>query len=278
MSTLAHWLHTAAAALTPTSTSARLDAEVLARHALRLNPTQLIVHAERALSATEDAALARLLARRADGEPIAYLIGEREFWSLTLKVTPAVLIPRPETELLVAQALRHISIDGRCTVADLGTGSGAIALAIAHERPRAQVIATDISPPALALAQDNARNLRLSNVEFRLSDWCAALRESCDVIVSNPPYIRSDDAHLMQGDVRFEPRLALTAGDDGLNAIRAIAAQARIHLASGGKFILEHGFDQQAAVIDILQTYDYIAVTGLRDLSGQRRAVVAGVA
>lgn len=278
MSTLAHWLHAAAAALSPTSASARLDAEVLARHALRLTPTQLIIHAERALNATEDAALARMLARRADGEPIAYLVGEREFWSLSFKVTPAVLIPRPETELLVAQVLQHLPVERCCTVADLGTGSGAIALAIAHERPRAQVIATDISPPALAVAQDNARTLGLSNVEFRLSDWCAALRESCHVIISNPPYIRSDEAHLTQGDVRFEPRLALTAGDDGLNAIRAIAAQARIHLVSGGKLILEHGFDQQAAVMELLQTHNYVAIEGLRDLSGQPRAVVAGVA
>lgn len=275
MPTLAQWLQNATVALTPTSDSPRIDAEALARHALALGAAQLIAHAERTLDDTDNATLAALLTRRAAGEPIAYLTGEREFWSLPIKVNPYVLIPRPETELLVAQALRFIPTGRGCVVADLGTGSGAIALAIAHERPHAHVMATDISPQALALARENARALNIGNIEFCLSDWCGALREACRVIVSNPPYIRDGDAHLAQGDVRFEPRLALTAGADGLHAIRAIAAQARTCLANGGTLILEHGFDQQAAVIDIIQTQGYRAVEGLRDLAGQPRAVVA---
>lgn len=275
MSTLAQWLQNATVALTQISDSPRIDAEALARHALALTATQLIVHAERTLHRPENTALDALLARRQQGEPIAYLVGEREFWSLPIKVNAHVLIPRPETELLVAQALRFIPDGHCCTVADLGTGSGAIALAIAHERPHARVIASDLSPQALALAQDNAHALALPNIEFRVSDWCGALQELCHVIVSNPPYIRADDAHLTQGDVRFEPRLALTAGADGLSAIRVIATQARAHLAQGGALILEHGCDQQSAVMEILKLHGYRALEGLRDLAGQPRAVVA---
>ena len=278
MPTLAHWLRRAAAALSATSTSARLDAEVLARYALSLSPTQLIVHAERELSAREIAELDARLVRRARGEPVPYIVGTREFWSLPFKVNEQVLIPRSETELLVACALRHIPTNHSCTVADLGTGSGAIALAIAHERPRAHIIATDISPSALAVAQDNARALGVTNVEFRLGDWCAPLRESCKVIVSNPPYVRADDTHLTQGDVRFEPMLALAAGVDGLSAIRAVAAQARAYLADGGVLMMEHGYDQQSAVIEILQSHDYRDIEGLRDLAAQPRAVAARVA
>lgn len=278
MSTLAHWLSTATAALSTCSPSARLDAEVLARHALRLTATQLIVDAAHALAPTEATALDALLARRIRGEPIAYIVGAREFWSLPLAVNPQVLIPRPETELLVERALQYIPTAHCSTVADLGTGSGAIALAIAHERPRAEVIATDISPDALTVAQANARALGLANVEFRLSDWCAALHESLRVIVSNPPYVRSDDTHLSQGDVRHEPRLALVAGEDGLQAIRIIAAQARAHLATDGVLILEHGHEQQAAVLEILARAGYRNIEGLRDLAGLPRATLARLA
>lgn len=275
MPTLAHWLDAATAALAAVSPSARLDAEVLARFVLAVSATQLIAQAPRALHADEIAALDAACARRRGGEPVAYIVGTREFWSLPIKVNADVLIPRPDTELLVEQALAHIPVGHAYTVADLGTGSGAIALAIARERPRAQVIACELSPAALALAQENARALDLANVDFRLSDWCEALRESCRVIVSNPPYICADDVHLTQGDVRFEPRAALVAGADGLDAIRAIAAQARAHLAADGALILEHGWDQQSAVIDILVRHGYRRVRGVNDLAARPRAVVA---
>lgn len=275
MQTLAQWLQHAASLLAATSPTPRLDAEVLARFALKLSPTQSIARAGDALDAGGLAILDAALARRAHGEPVAYIVGTREFWSLALKVTADVLIPRPETELLVELALQRIDPARACVVADLGTGSGAIALAIAHERPHARVIATDISPTALALAQENARALNLHNVEFRLSDWCGALHETCSVIVSNPPYIRADDVHLAQGDVRFEPRLALTAGSDGLDAIRAIAARAQARLAPGGALIVEHGFDQQAAVVEIMNAHGYRTVAGAHDLAGHPRAVIA---
>lgn len=275
MPTLAQWLQRAASVLAATSPTPRLDAEVLARFALKLSPTQLIARADDALDAGGIAILDAALARRAHGEPVAYIVGTREFWSLPLKVTANVLIPRPETELLVELALQRIEPARACVVADLGTGSGAIALAIAYERPRAQVIATDVSPAALAVAEENARALNLNNVEFRLRDWCGELREMCCLIVSNPPYIRADDAHLTQGDVRFEPRLALTAGDDGLDAIRTLAAQTQAHLASGGALIVEHGFDQQAAVVEIMNAHGYRAVAGAHDLAGHPRAVIA---
>ena len=279
MSTLAQWLQRATSALTATSPTPRLDAEVLARFVLKLSPTQLIARAPDTLDGTLDAertaALDAALARRARGEPVAYIVGTREFWSLPLKVTTDVLIPRPETELLVELALQRIAPESDCVIADLGTGSGAIAIALAHERPRARVIATDISPAALALAQENARALNIANVEFRASDWCAAIPESCCLIVSNPPYIASADPHLGLGDVRFEPRQALTAGADGLDAIRAIAAQARTRLAPTGTLIVEHGFEQQGAVIEIMTAHGYGAVQGVHDLAGHPRAVIA---
>ena len=275
MPTLAHWLQRATAALQTASPTPRLDAEVLARCALKLSPTQLIARANDAVAENDTPVLDALLARRAHGEPVAYIVGVREFWSLPLTVTPDVLIPRPETELLVELALQHVPPTRTCIIADLGTGSGAIALAIAHARPQARVIATDTSPAALAIAQDNARALKLNNIEFRVSDWCDALRESCTVIVSNPPYLRAEDPHLQQGDVRFEPRLALTAGDDGLAAIRAIAQQAPAHLSEGGALILEHGYDQQAAVLALLHAHGFSGVAGLCDLAGVPRAAVA---
>lgn len=275
MPTLAQWLQRATASLNTTSPTPRLDAEVLARTTLKLSPTQLIARANDALTESDIRVLDTLLARRAHGEPVAHIVGVREFWSLPLKVTADVLIPRPETELLVELALQRIPRTHACVVADLGTGSGALAVAIAHERPRAHVIATDISAAALAVAQANAQALNLNNIEFRLSDWCDTLHESCTVIVSNPPYVCAEDPHLRQGDVRFEPRLALTAGDDGLTAIRAIAQQAPAHLSDGGALILEHGYDQQAAVLALLRAHGFTGVAGMCDLSGVPRAAVA---
>lgn len=275
MPTLAQWLRRAAATLAATSPTPRLDAEVLARFVLTLSPTQLIARAPDTLDVERIAALHAALARRARGEPVAYIVGAREFWSLPLKVTADVLIPRPETELLVELTLQRIAPTSDCTIADLGTGSGALALAIADERPHARVIASDISPAAIAVARDNARALNIANVEFRVSDWCTEIQEPCCVIVTNPPYIAGTDPHLGQGDVRFEPRLALTAGADGLNAIRAIAAQARTCLAPKGALIVEHGFEQQRAVMEIMTAHGYEAVQGALDLAGRPRAVIA---
>ncbi len=201
--------------------------------------------------------------------------GRREFWSLELLVSPAALIPRPETELLVEQALKRIPSDTPCLIADLGTGSGAVAVAIAKARPRSRVIAGDISPQALALARQNALRHTLNNIEFRQGDWFAPLSEQADVIVSNPPYLRNDDPHLAAGDLRFEPRLALLGGTDGLDAIRQLAAQAKHHLKAGGWLLLEHGFDQKQAAINLLRQHHYQHIADYRDYSGQDRVIEA---
>ncbi len=262
----------AVAALTGSSPTPGLDTEALAMHVCGLARAELITRAETALSVAQIRQLRELLARRRQGEPIAYLTGEREFWSLALKVTPATLIPRPETERLVERAVACIPPDAHWTIADLGTGSGAIALAIARERPGARLLATDISAEALAGAGENALTLGIANVEFRQGDWLAPLRgEMLQVIVSNPPYVRADDPHLQAGDVRFEPRAALVAGSDGLEAIRPIAREARQHLKPGGRLLLEHGYDQAAAVADILQAAGYREIVCHRDLAGHER-------
>jgi release factor glutamine methyltransferase len=274
--TLGDLLRHACERLSSVSASARLDAEVLAAHALGLDRAALIVAASRPLTAIEQQRIESLIERRARGEPVAYLTGRREFWSLPLAVTPAVLIPRPETELLVERALAHIPSDAEASVADLGTGSGAIALAIAHERPRAQVTATDASPEALAIARANARSLGLARIEFIEGEWLAQLPESAfDVIVSNPPYIRADDPHLQQGDVRFEPHAALVAGADGLDAIRVIVRDARRHLRPGGWLLLEHGHDQNEAVAALLKQSGHGDIRLYRDLAGHGRVTEA---
>lgn len=254
------------------SATPRLDAEALVMRVCDLTRAELITRAETALSVAQFRRLQELLARRRQGEPIAYLTGEREFWSLALKVTPATLIPRPETERLVEQAVACIPPDARWAIADLGTGSGAIALAVACERPGARLLATDISAEALAVAGENARALGIANVEFRQGDWLAPLTgEMLQVIVSNPPYVRANDPHLQAGDVRFEPRAALVAGSDGLAAIRRIADEARHHLKPGGRLLLEHGYDQAAAVADILRAAGYREIVCHRDLAGHER-------
>jgi len=254
------------------SPSPRLDAEVLVMHVTGLTRTALITCAGDALATQHEAPLRTLLARRARGEPVAYLTGRREFWSLELSVTPDVLIPRPETEILVEQALAHIPTDAPWTIADLGTGSGAVALALATERPHCRVIASDLSPAALDLARANAQNLGVANVEFQLGEWLAPFTgEHLDMIVSNPPYIAEQDPHLMQGDLRFEPRIALAAGADGLSAIRIIVADARRHLRRGGFLLIEHGFDQAQEVRALLAGQGYDDVATCPDLQGLPR-------
>jgi release factor glutamine methyltransferase len=271
-STIDQIIRQAAQLLAASSPSPRLDVEVLLMHVTGLARTALITRALEPVSAENEKRLQELLVRRVRGEPVAYLTGRREFWSMELRVTPDVLIPRPETELLVEQALARIPEDSDWTIADLGTGTGAVALAIAKERPRCRVIATDASEAALAVAQANAIRLAIANVEFRLGEWLTPFAdEVLDMIVSNPPYIAEQDPHLMQGDVRFEPRGALVAGADGLSAIRVIAADARRHLRRGGFLLLEHGYDQAPAVRAALAGQGYKAVTTCLDLQGQPR-------
>lgn len=263
-------------ALAGTSETARLDAEILVRHVSGATRAHTIAYPQEPLSDTACDLLGQLIERRRHGEPIAYLVGSREFWSLDLVVTPATLIPRPETELLVERALSHIPPSAAWSVADLGTGSGAIAIAIARERPFAHVVATDIVEATLAVARTNARRFGTMNVRFQLSDWFAALGgQRFNVIVSNPPYIRADDPHLLAGDVRFEPRAALAAGVDGLVALGKIADGAKAHLASGGRLLLEHGFDQAPAVHHLLAGHGYRNVVTHKDLAGHDRVTEA---
>jgi release factor glutamine methyltransferase len=250
----------------------RADAELLLLHLLGKPRSWLIAHADDGLDEPVLAAFDELVGRRAQGEPVAYIIGRRGFWSLDLDVTPATLIPRPETERLVELALERLPVGGESRVADLGTGSGAVALAIARDRPRACVTATDASAAALAIAQRNAERLALRNVTFEHGDWLAPLAgRQFELIVSNPPYIESDDPHLGQGDLRFEPAAALASGTDGLDAIRRIADGASTHLVAGGWLLLEHGWNQGAAVCALLERAGYREVFVAQDLESRDR-------
>ena len=254
----------------------RVDAEVLLAYALSKSRSWLIAHADDLLPAEHASAYAVLVEQREAGEPVAYITGRRGFWSLDLEVTPATLIPRPETELLVELVLQLLPIDKAARVLDLGTGTGAIALAIARERPRAQVTATDASVDALAVAQRNAQRHDIRNVSFAHGDWFAPLGDQrFDVIVSNPPYIESHDPHLNQGDLRFEPITALASGADGLDDIRRIIVDAPRHLASEAWLLFEHGWNQGEAVHMLLRNASFTKVSTTRDLE-QRDRVTAG--
>ena len=260
-----------------------IDAQVLLGHVLGRNRAWLAAHADEPLSPADAAAFAALAKRRRDGEPVAYLTGTREFWGLTLVVSPAVLIPRPETETLVELALARLPEDRGTRVLDLGTGSGAIALAIAHSRPQARVLAIDASPDALAVARDNASRLGLGNVEFLQSDWYDALPRSgqdaaggpFDLIAANPPYVVAGDRHLDEGDLRFEPVGALSPGGDGLDALRTIIAGAPGRLVPGGTLVVEHGYDQSEAVRELFAAAGFVRIVAARDIAGTPR-VVAG--
>jgi release factor glutamine methyltransferase len=252
------------------------EAELLLGHALCKDRAWLYAHADDALDADGALRFHALLVRRAAGEPIAYIVGRREFWSLDLHVNPDVLIPRPETELLVEMALQRIQQNIQVNIADLGAGSGAIALAIARERPQARVLATDVSMAALAVARENAGRLGAENVEFAQGDWCAALGgRRFDLLVSNPPYIAHADAHLQRGDLRFEPRAALASGADGLDAIRSITATALEHLHPRGWLLFDHGHDQGRAVRDLLAQSGFVDIFTAVDLE-QRERVSGG--
>ena len=270
-STLANALASATATLA-LHASARLDAELLLARALGQPRSYLFAWPERTLTEAQTQQFAALVARRAAGEPMAHILGRREFWSLDLEVTPDTLIPRPETELLVERALSRIPTDAQWDVADLGTGTGAIALAVASERPSCRIVASDVSAAALAVAERNARDLALRNLSFHRGPWFTPFaRESFDIILSNPPYIRAGDPHLGVGDVRFEPQSALVAGADGLDDLRGIIADAPAYLRPGGYLLVEHGFDQGAAMMELFTRAGFDAVTTTCDLSGQPR-------
>ncbi len=255
---------------------ARRDAELLLLHVFGQPRAWLYAHADEPVEASAVRRVRELVARRRAGEPLAYITGRREFWSLDLAVSPAVLIPRPETELLVELALSHIPQSVEMDIADLGTGSGAIALALARERPHARVLASDSSAGALAVARANAARLGIDNVEFVPGDWWDAVRgRHFDLVVSNPPYIALADPHLQQGDLRFEPAAALAAGSDGLAAIRRIIGGARQHLRTGAWLLLEHGLDQGCAARDLLEENGFANAFTARDLE-QRERVSGG--
>jgi release factor glutamine methyltransferase len=248
-----------------------LDARVLLRAALDATDAELAAHPERVPTEEERARFLEWARRRRAGEPVAYVTGEREFYSLAFKVTPAVLIPRPETELLVETALEQMPDNTPCRVLDLGTGSGCVAIAIAKARPLARVTATDVSSAALALAGENAAAHRVS-IDLVAGEWFAALA-GCryDLIVSNPPYLAESDPHLEAGDVRFEPRTALAAGADGLDALEAIVEQSVDHLAPAGALLLEHGYEQGSCARVLLAARGFAKVFTRRDLAGHER-------
>jgi release factor glutamine methyltransferase len=252
----------------------RLDAELLLAHVLDTTRSGVIARDERELTPEEQGDFERLLARRIAGEPLAYLTGTREFWSLELEVTADVLVPRPETELLVEWGLELLPAAGKPSVLDIGTGSGAIALALGRERPAAQVLAVDVSPAALEVAKRNAVRLAIGNVRFvhgSLYDTGASTRQvRFDLVVSNPPYVAEGDPHL--ADLTFEPQLALTSGADGLDSLRAIIAGAPAQLRWGGWLLVEHGANQGAAVRELFRQAGLVAVSTRRDLAGHERA------
>ncbi len=265
-------LGTAAAQLTKAGASEtpKLDAEVLLAHVIDRDRTWLMTWPERTLTPEQQEQFESLVARRVAGEPVAYLTGWREFWSLPLQVNPATLIPRPETELLVETALQLMTPDS--TVVDLGTGSGAIALAMASEFPEARILAVDASAAALAVANRNRRQVDGNRLALMQGHWGDALAPAqFDLVISNPPYIDPEDPHLGEGDVRFEPRSALAAAEQGLADIRVIAEQSRQLLKAGGWLLLEHGFAQKQAVAELLIALGYCEVECHADLSGQDR-------
>jgi release factor glutamine methyltransferase len=248
-----------------------LEAEILLAYCLEAPRSLLYANPEMELSNQRREFFQSLVERRVRGEPIAYITGVREFWSLSLRVTPDVLIPRPETEQLVEAALAHIPQDATWRIADLGTGSGALALALASERSHCEVHGTDSSAAALAVAADNARRLAIDNVRFHHGSWCGPLEGRVRLIVSNPPYVSGQDPHLEQGDCRFEPRQALTPGEDGLSAIRSITDAARDYLEEDGWLLLEHGPEQAAAVRGLLEAFSYTGISTTQDLLGHDR-------
>jgi release factor glutamine methyltransferase len=270
MSTVAEILQSAALSLEAHSESPRLDAELLLAKTLGLSRSGLIAHGNDAIAGERQQAFATLIAQRTAGAPIAYLTGTREFWSLALEVTPDVLVPRPETELLVELALKLLPGDRASSVLDLGTGSGAIALAISSERPQAAVTAVDVSVPALDVAAQNSRRLGMARIDWRLGSWFApVVGRRFDLIVANPPYVAAADPAL--ATLTAEPAIALSPGPTGLEALAEIAAGAAAHLNEDGHLILEHGSDQAPAVAQLLERHGFTAIRLHLDFSGKPR-------
>ncbi|WP_394754355.1 peptide chain release factor N(5)-glutamine methyltransferase [Crenothrix sp.] len=254
------------------SDSATLDAEVLLCSILQKQRSHLRAWPDKILDAQQADLFWAAVAKRQQGHPIAYITGSREFWSRDFQVSADVLIPRPDTEVLIECALKLIPVNQPYRLIDLGTGSGIIAITLAAERPQTHVTATDICEAALAVARNNANQHGVDHIQFYLSDWFSQVPESLfDLIVSNPPYIAEGDAHLQDGDLRFEPQSALVAPDDGLKDIQSLADQARSRLHNGGHLLIEHGYNQHHAVQDIFKRFDYKNVQTTIDLSGQPR-------
>lgn len=265
-------LSSASNLLSEQSDSASLDAEVLLCHVLRKNRSHLRAWPEKALSTEQQQHFQQLLDQRLQGTPIAYLTGTKEFWSRDFKVNPDVLIPRPDTELLIELSLNLIKNKPGANLIDLGTGSGIIAITLAAERPDTKVQAIDQSDQALIIAKQNAESHKVSNIRFSQSSWLEHIAvNKFDLVISNPPYIAKSDPHLNQGDVRFEPDSALIAAEQGLKDIKTICAQARDYLKADATLLIEHGFDQQNAAQTIFKSFDYKHITTHTDLSGNPR-------
>ncbi len=255
------------------NSDARQDAEILLCHVLNCAPVKLITASAQILTGEQQNDYQQLLTARMAGQPVAHLLGRRGFWDLDLMVTGDTLIPRPDTECLVAQALTKMPVQACC--ADLGTGSGAIALALAKQRPDSFWLASDFSQQALTVAKANATHYQLPNVQFVGGHWASMIApETLDLLVSNPPYIADDDPHLEQGDLRFEPRSALASGPDGLRDIRQIVSQAWTVLKKGGWLMIEHGWQQSAAVQNLFKVAGFITISDHQDFGGQDRVVI----
>ncbi len=258
--------------LAPTSDSARLDAELLLGHVLKMSRAGLIGGSEAPVSGEHSAIFLDLIRQRAQGRPVAQLLGSAEFWSLTVTVTDDTLVPRPETELLVERALARLPAGQPGSVVDLGTGTGAVALAIATERPQLAMTATDISPAALSTAQGNAAALGIDGIRFRHGDWLSATGErSFDMIVSNPPYVADNEWQQTGPELGYEPAPALRAGSDGLDAIRVIVRDAAGHLEPDGWLLIEHGFRQGAGVRRLFADAGFLNIVTSKDLAGHPR-------
>jgi len=251
---------------------ADVDARYLLSFILNKSFTWLKTWPEKILDDTQVETLTRLIERRKKGEPIAYITGTKDFWTLSLKTNPSTLIPRPETELLVESALAFLENKDDAKILDLGTGTGAIGLAIASEKPNSKIVASDFQIDAVKLAKENVQLNKIDNIEILLSDWFLNITDKeFDLIVSNPPYVKENDPHLSQGDLRFEPKSALASGDNGLADIKIIIEESRSRLVNGGSLMIEHGYQQANDLRDIFQSFGYHKVKVIKDLAGLDR-------
>lgn len=274
MKTVRQHINLAQQQLCQISESPRLDAELLLAYVLKKDRSYLFSHDDSCPSSTQSQLFQNLVGRRSRGIPVAYLLRQREFYGLTLEVSPAVLVPRPETELLVDLALARIPIDAEWQLADMGTGSGAIALALAKQRPRCTITATDRSAAALSVARRNAQQHQLTNISFEQGSWYEALKTQCQIIVSNPPYVADNDARLNSDSLKHEPLMALTPGNDGFDAIKIIIGGATKHLFNKGWLILEHGSEQATTVRTLLRAAGFGKIESQRDLAGHERVTM----